>query len=217
MSDWNCNSQCKCTLSFKVGSICPDKGCSTIYTPMAKSYLFVVVMLWSLECIGLLFLFGNSIYRINRSDKVSRSPLTSVVTSNAGGGDVKSSEYRRKSNIGRTLSKYRNSHQLLLILFILFFTCTAPIMTCFAIDFINPFAEFSHLAVNILTPLPFLYCLVCPILLARRLSGVRSAIMMAFTSTCSFTTTLPHRQSRRQTNKCDVMTIGMVADNCGKI
>lgn len=221
MTRWNCTEICTCTLAYTSGmSICKDDSarCSNIYTPMAKSYLFVVVILWSIECMGLLGLFCNSLYQISRADRVQVSSPTSIVVSpaqtrsNGNNNTTTTSSSRRKSSIGRTLSRYRNSHQLLIILFLLFFLCTAPIMSCFAIDFINGEVYFSPLLVNILTPLPFIYCLASPLLLARRLSGVRGALGMALTF--SWAKRRP-AVTRRSTRTTDTMNVGMVTDYHG--
>lgn len=195
MTNWNCTALCTCTLSYKDPNhhICQANDnstrstCSNIYTPMAKSYLFVVVVMWLLECFVLIALFSNSLYQISKSDKVSvnvtQSPKCMISASLSRiEKKMNNSTLRRKSSLGRTLSKYRNSHQLLMTLFSLFFVCTAPIMTCFAIDYLS--AEnvfFSPMLVNVLTPLPFIYCLLSPVLFLRRLGGVRSAVSMMLT------------------------------------
>nr|XP_026690260.1 sphingosine 1-phosphate receptor 4 [Ciona intestinalis] len=163
MTDWNCTNLCSCTLSYKSGKyLCPVGRCSHIYTPMSKSYLLVVVILWALECIGLLFLLCRSFCNIRGRGDGSES-----------GG--------RKISIRKALGKYHASHHTVTILFILFVVCTAPIMGLFFADFIQQDAHFSHFLVNCITPLPLVYCVVSPILITQKLSGVRSALLMVMT------------------------------------
>ena len=69
MTDWNCHSVCTCTLSYKSGApLCREAKCSRLYTPMSKLYLLVVVILWGLECLGLLALLCSSIRTVRHSD-----------------------------------------------------------------------------------------------------------------------------------------------------
>uniref|UniRef100_H2Z309 G-protein coupled receptors family 1 profile domain-containing protein n=1 Tax=Ciona savignyi TaxID=51511 RepID=H2Z309_CIOSA len=164
MTDWNCTILCSCTLSYKSGKyLCPAGKCSHIYTPMSKSYLLVVVILWALESTGLLFLLCRSFHNIR------------------GRVDANSESVGSQISIRRALAKYRASHHTVTILFLLFVLCTAPIMGLFLIDFIQSEAHFSHFLVNCITPLPLIYCVVSPILITKKLSGVRSALLMVMT------------------------------------
>ena len=204
MTDWSCTVLCTCTLTYRnpAHHICQANDnstrstCSSIYTPMAKSYLFVVVVIWFLECFVLITLFLNSLYQTSKSERihlnVSQSQkLQMSISSTQTETKMTNLSTRRKSSATRILVKYRNSHQILLILFLLFFACTSPIMTCFTIDYLSTTnIHFNSVLVNVLTPLPFLYCLLSPILLLRRLGGLRSAISMLLTIT------LDHRKSK---------------------
>ena len=195
MTKWNCTALCTCTLTYRnpalhicqVNDNSKRSTCSSIYTPMAKSYLFVVSIIWLLECFVLVALFIKSLLKVSKFDRshlnaMQTTKLGSLVSSDSAEKRKNSIPVKRKSSAARVMSKYRKSHQVLLVLFSLFFVCTAPIMTCFAVDYLSTAnVHLNSLLVNVLTPLPFLYCLFSPILLLRKLGGLRNATSMLLT------------------------------------
>ena len=164
MTSWNCTAdQCSCTLSFQSGNpICSERFCSQLYTPMAKSYLMVVVLLWALECFGLLVLMINFIISSIKSEKKSFTDM----------------------HWCEVLLKIVSTNKMVFIIFALFLGCTAPIMIFFALDFSIPNINFNRDVANFVIPLPILYCIFSPILLANQLSGVRSALWKVFHLSC---------------------------------
>ena len=195
MTNWNCTALCTCTLTYRnpahhicqVNDNSTRSTCSTIYTPMAKSYLFVVSIIWLLECFVLVALFVKSLLKVSRSDRsqlnaVQTTKLNSLISSDNTEKKINNLPAKRKFRATRIISKYRSSHQVLLALFSLFFVCTAPIMTCFGIDYLSASnVYFNSILVNVLTPLPFIYCLFSPLLLLRKLGGLRNATSMLLT------------------------------------
>ena len=157
---WNCTaSQCTCTLWYKSGDpICKGKPCSQLYTPMAKSYLFVVSILWLCECLGLLGIFVQSVYQLHRAQN----------------------QISKNGSFWQALAKSLSRFKILYLLFFLFLLCTAPAMILFALDFSVSQIKFNLTLINFLIPLPLAYCLICPIFLRHKLSGVKAALAMIF-------------------------------------
>ena len=180
MTPWNCTvAQCTCTLSLQSGnSICTGKRCSQLYTPMAKSYLFVVVLLWGLECLGLLILMTKSVYSLIRSEKKSFQSMS-------------------RSEI---FVKVVNTNKIIFVLFVLFVCCTGPVMMLFALDFSIPGITFNHDIVNFMIPLPLFYCFLSPILLMVRLSGVRSALLSVLSFPCEKRCKTKKKSQRKSTS-----------------
>ena len=165
MTPWNCNSgQCTCTLSYKSGKpICSGDLCSQLYTPMARSYLLVVVFLWVLECLGLLGLMLKSVISSIHAEKKSFKTM----------------------NCCQVFVEIMSKNKIVFVLFSLFVCCTAPVMVSFALDLSMPDISFNHDIVNFMIPLPLLYCFVSPFLLINRLSGVRSALQLTLSFSCA--------------------------------
>ena len=158
MTSWNCTAdQCTCTLRYKSGQpICTKGSCSQLYTPMAKSYLLLVVVLWVFECLGLFALICKSILALRHSNKKMSASLCQVFR-----------DFVANSGV-------------ICFLFGLFLLCTAPVMVLFALDFAVPQISFGHVVSNVLIPLPLLYCIASPLLIAHKLSGVKRALIMAW-------------------------------------
>ncbi|CAK8688175.1 uncharacterized protein LOC143459806 [Clavelina lepadiformis] len=189
MTDWNCHSVCTCTLSYKSGApLCREAKCSRLYTPMSKLYLLVVVILWGLECLGLLALLCSSIRTVRHSDSEKAT---------------KGHAERKYLSFKRTLTRHRASHQVVYFLFMLFIICTAPIMILFVLDFAIPGIHFSHIVVNCITPLPLVYCCISPILVSHKLAGVRDAFLMAMT----FSWLKPAASRKNKTRKKSSCTV----------
>ena len=161
MTPWNCTTGCTCTLRYASDDpICTETHCSRLYTPMAKSYLFVIVILWTLECVGLMALLYQAVSTLRLSGNAM------------------------KKSLKLTLGDFRKHYGIVFVLFGLFFVCTVPVMVLAVTDFVFPEMGMSHQAINFITPLPFVYCLVSPILLAHKLSGVKGAAMNLFHVIC---------------------------------
>lgn len=187
MTPWNCTSQCSCTLYLEGQPLCKGDKCSSLYTPMSKSYLLVIVIVWFIECSFLLLVickaaisFPNRTDSNNSVDEHSedKDPLsmTNVRGSN-GNSERKVTPFRRFS------PRVAKSHKFPFMLLGLFILCTAPVMVLIVLDFAVADFQAGDIVVNIIIPLPLLYCLVSPILLAKRLSAMKSALVM----TLSFT------------------------------
>ena len=173
IAPWNCTNECTCTLSYESNKpICPGSRCSRLYTPMAKSYLFVIVVFWALECTGLIFLLCKSCKILKDSNShsaVSAQPRSKFM------------------NLKKVFTKWRGNYGILFILFLLFFICTIPVMILGVLDFAFPQMKLSAQLVNFVTPLPLLYCLASPFLIAHKLSGVKNALLNIMAMICSHT------------------------------
>ena len=171
MAPWNCTWECTCTLSYESNRpICPGTSCSRLFTPMAKSYLFVIVILWALECSGLLFLFGKSIHALRQSSGLA-----------AASGAKERSLVSKK----QTFVKWRENYGVLFLLFAFFLLCTIPVMVLGVLDFAFPQMTLSKQVVNFVTPLPLVYSLVSPIFIAHKLSGIKNSLMNLIALVCS--------------------------------
>jgi len=173
VTPWNCTNECTCTLSYESNQpICPEIRCSRLYTPMAKSYLFVIVILWALECTGLLLLLCKScrIFKNSANTSATRAPQISKLV-----------------NLRQSFSKWNANYGILFLLFLLFLVCTVPVMILGVLDFAFPQMTLSQQLVNFVTPLPLLYCLASPFIIAHKLSGIRNATMNMIALVCSQT------------------------------
>nr|XP_039270971.1 uncharacterized protein LOC120345547 [Styela clava] len=183
MTPWNCTWDCTCTLYLASGTpLCPGKDCSRLYTPMAKSYLLCIVIIWALECGFLLFVICKAAISFpklgspsNRVDN-AYSTTTNVTSPDPSNNNLSK---RKSSNIRKFSPKMARSYRFPFFLLGLFICCTMPAMILFILDFALLAFKPGAITVNVITPLPLLYCVISPILLTKRLSGMRSAVQMA--------------------------------------
>ena len=181
MSPWNCTNVCTCTLCYLTNKpICPENYCSRLYTPMAKSYLFVIVVFWALECSGLVVLLCKS-FRVLQNSSNSAT--------------INGAQKDKLANVKKTFVKWRKNYGILFVLFVLFFICTLPVMVLGVLDFAFPKMTLSLQVVNFVTPLPLLYCLASPLLIAHKLSGVKNALRNFVSFGCF------HNKKRRNKKK----------------
>lgn len=165
MSGWSCTSGCTCTLHYESQApICPQSHCSRLYTPMSKSYLLVIVGMWFLECTVLLVLLCRSAFSAARE----QTPRGKSATT-------------KKCSIKLLKCPHiPASHTFLLVLLGLFVACTSPVMVLITLDYACPDVHVSQMLVNMIVPLPLLYCFISPVLLTRRLAAMKSAVLMTF-------------------------------------
>lgn len=187
MTPWNCTSQCSCTLYLDGQPLCKGDKCSSLYTPMSKSYLLVIVIVWFIECSFLLLVICKAAISFpnrgdsNNSEDENSEDKNPLRMNNARGDSVNS--MRKVTPFRRFSPRVAKSHQFPFMLLGLFILCTAPVMVLIVLDFAVADFQAGDIVVNIIIPLPLLYCLVSPILLAKRLSAMKSALVM----TLSFT------------------------------
>lgn len=180
MTDWNCTKQCTCTLYYASGEpICNGEKCSRLYTPMAKSYLLIVVVIWTIECLSLLVIISRSAFSLRRpivrnldGHSTEMGAIDDATTNN-------NSSKKQTHSIRRFIPKLSASYKFPIILLGFFVACTAPVMVLFVLDFALTDFRSNAFVINVVTPLPLVYCLISPILLTQRLPGMKSAMQMA--------------------------------------
>lgn len=182
MTPWNCMDQCTCTLYLKSGQpICKGESCSSLYTPMAKSYLLVIVIIWFIECFFLSYVICRASFyghvRPEASNRLDTSHHEEDESSHMDSGN--NNACKRKANHARRFYlRIDRKHRFPFILHGLFILCTAPVMILFVLDFFVKNFQPGNIVINVITPLPLLYCFISPILLTNRLSGMKSALVM---------------------------------------
>lgn len=183
MTPWNCTWNCTCTLYLASGApLCPGKDCSRLYTPMAKSYLLCIVVIWAVECGFLLFVICKAAISFPKFGSPSNrgdTAYTSTTEATSPDQSNNNSTKRKSSNFRKFSPKMARSYRFPFILLGLFVSCTMPVMILFIMDFAMADFKPGAITVNVITPLPLLYCVISPVLLTKRLSGMRSAVQMA--------------------------------------
>ena len=157
MISWNCTQgQCTCTLRYKSNKpICPEDSCSHLYTPMSKSYLLSITIIFILECLGLVLFIIKSIIELKGKEGSDRT---------------------KPARWSRVIRKYARIHRLVIYLLVLFFLSTTPSMILITLDYFFTDMVISHEAVNFILPLPLISCLISPILIYRHVSDIPRAV-----------------------------------------
>jgi len=204
LDTYNCSHQCTCLSECYPKSMAKnetDPSCSRVFPPMKNMWLLFTVVTWSFGSFFIFYYLKRStiiILNIQRQlrgggelkkascSQHSRSSGITMATTDACSCDGMSSKSEKRRHSSMTMTKFVTrfkkgkivTHHLKYVLYlsVAFVVCTAPAMILFLLDIINPGAMLKMIAINLCLCLPFVYCLLCPLILVQCLPGVKSSM-----------------------------------------